>query len=213
MPIKRRRKESQTENKKPKSQYFKYFVETNNKRKKVCKNAFLILHQIKRSRLEVKIQQNREISEDLRGKHGNNWNCLPQEVVEDILDFIENLPARESHYSPKTEKNRKYLSSDLNVSKLHQKFIDLYHEYEKVVSYEFFKNYFKKFNLGFGFPRNDICGDCELFNVQIKSSKSESEIISLKNKFKAHQTEAEMFYKIQKEIKSLTINDNTGFLG
>jgi hypothetical protein len=31
----------------------------------------------------------------------------------------------------------------------------------------------------------------------------------LKNQFKAHQTEAEMFYKIQKEIKSLAINDNT----
>jgi hypothetical protein len=47
------------------------------------------------------------------------------------------------------------------------------------------------------------------FNVQIKSSKSENEIISLKNQFKAHQTEAEMFYKIQKEIKSSAINDNT----
>ncbi len=85
--IKRRRKEPQTENKKSKSQYFEYFVKTNNNKRKVCKNALLILYQIKRSRLEAIIQRNREISEDLRGKHGNNWNCLPQEVV-DILDFI-----------------------------------------------------------------------------------------------------------------------------
>jgi hypothetical protein len=65
---------------------------------------------------------------------------------------VENLPARENHYSPKTEKNWRYLSSDLNVSKFHQKF-DLYHEYEKVVSYEFFLNYFKKSQLRIWFPK------------------------------------------------------------
>jgi len=85
-----------------------------------------------------KILTNLDISEGLRGKHGNNWNCLPQEVLDDVLDFIDNLPARESHYPPKSGKNRKYLSSDMNVAKLHRKLIDLYNEYEKVVSYEFF---------------------------------------------------------------------------
>jgi hypothetical protein len=158
VPIKRRNTNTENDNKKPKSQSFEYFVETKNVRKKVCKNSF-ILHKIKKSRLVSKILKNRDISNDLRGKHGDNWNCLPQEVLDDVLDFIDNLPARESHYSPKSEKNRKYLSSDMNVAKLYRKFIDLYNEYEKVVSYGFFLHYFKKSSIGFGFPRSDICGE------------------------------------------------------
>ncbi len=54
-----------------------------------------------------KILKIRDISEDLRGNDGHNWNYLPQEVLGDVLDFIDNLPARESDYSPKSEKNRK----------------------------------------------------------------------------------------------------------
>jgi hypothetical protein len=68
----------------------------------------------------------------------------------------------------------------MNVAKLYRKFIDLYNEYEKVVSWVFL-HYFKKSNIGFGFPRSDICGECEHFSVKIKSSESDSEIIILKN--------------------------------
>ncbi len=48
-----------------------------------------------------KIQDNREQTHDQRGKPNNRWNCLPQEIVDDINDFIRNLPSRESHYSVK----------------------------------------------------------------------------------------------------------------
>ena len=147
VPIKRKRISENNFNK-PKSSYFEYFVEVNNERKKVCKKAFLSLHQIKKSRLERKIQHKRQETHDMRGLHDNRWNQLLQEVVDDIMDFISDLPARESHYSGKTLRNRKYLSSGLNVSKLHKNFLKLYSEYEKVVSYEFFNHYFKKFNIG-----------------------------------------------------------------
>jgi hypothetical protein len=55
-----------------------------------------------------KIQDNREQTHDQRGKHNNRWNYLPQEIVDDINDFIQNLPSRESHYLVKSFKNRKY---------------------------------------------------------------------------------------------------------
>jgi hypothetical protein len=91
VPIKiRRNTDTEKDNKKPKSQSFEYFVETKKVRKKVCKNSFVILHQIKKSRLVSKILKNRHISDDLREKHGNNWNCLPQEVLDNVLDFIDN---------------------------------------------------------------------------------------------------------------------------
>jgi hypothetical protein len=54
VPIKRRRNtDTENDNKKPKSQSFEYFVETKKVRKKVCKNSFVILHQIKKSRVYV----------------------------------------------------------------------------------------------------------------------------------------------------------------
>jgi hypothetical protein len=54
----------------------------------VCKNAFIQLHRIKKNILVSKVQNNREISEYLRGKHENQWNKLPQEVLDDVIDFI-----------------------------------------------------------------------------------------------------------------------------
>ena len=98
----------------------------------------------------------------MRSKHTNRWNLLPQEVLDDVLDFINDLPARDSHYSQKTVSNIKYLTSDLNISKIHNNFLILFPEYETVVSYQFFKNYFKKSNIRFGFPRTDVCTQCEL---------------------------------------------------
>jgi hypothetical protein len=97
------------------------------------------------------VHNNREISEDLIGKHKNQWNKLPQEVSDDVIDFITNLPSRESHYSPKTERNRKYLSSDLNISKLFKNFIELFSEYKGLISCGVFHHYFKKQNISFIF--------------------------------------------------------------
>lgn len=137
VPIKRKTI-SQNTFRKPKSNSFEYFVEVNNERKKICKTAFLMLHQITKSGLEKKIQHKREETQDLRGKHESRWNQIPQEVVDDIIDFMDNLPARESHYSAKTNRSKKYLPSDLNISKLHKNFLSLFSEYDGVVSYDFF---------------------------------------------------------------------------
>jgi hypothetical protein len=196
IPVAIKRKKLSKNDKNSKSQSFNYFIELNNQRQKVCKNAFLQLHQIKKSRLVSKVQSNREISEDLRGKHENQWNNLPQEVLDDVIDFIRNLPSRESHYSPKTERNRKYLSSDLNISKLFKNFIELFSEYKGLISYDFFHNYFKKQNIGFGFPRSDICTECELFNTKIKTLNLENsfEISDLKEKQQKHQIDSDFFF-------------------
>lgn len=121
--IKRRRK-SGNEGKNQNLKHSLILLKLKMKEKKICKNAFIQLHQIKRSRLEKKVQKNRDISLDMRGMHENRWNQLPQEIADDVTGFIKDLPVRESHYSPKTQGNRKYLSY-LNISKLHRNFISL----------------------------------------------------------------------------------------
>ncbi len=87
----------------------------------------------------------------------------------------------------------------------------LFNEYEKIVSYKFFKYYFKKFNISFGFPRADICIECELFDVKIKSlslSNNNEEIFITKKLLEKHQFEAQMFYNIKKQVKNLVKIDS-----
>lgn len=54
--------------------------------------------------------------------------------------------------------------------------------YNNIVSYEFFRHYFNLQNIGFGFPRSDICTECQLFNAKIKSLSLEqsSELSDIK---------------------------------
>jgi hypothetical protein len=44
----------------------------------------------------------------------------------------------------------------------------------ELTNYQFFHRIFKQCNVGFGFPRADICGACEEFNVKIKSTQNET---------------------------------------
>jgi hypothetical protein len=89
--------------------------------------------------------------------------------------------------------------------------LTLFNEYEKIVSYKFFKYYFKKFNISFVFPRTDICTECELFDVKIKSlslSNNNEEILITKQLLEKHQFEAQMFYDIKKQVKNLVKIDS-----
>jgi hypothetical protein len=61
--------------------------------KKVCKKAFLALHNIKRSRLEKKILTNRDQTQDMRGRIRHHRYSF--EVECHIREFIENYPSRE----------------------------------------------------------------------------------------------------------------------
>jgi hypothetical protein len=197
---------------------FEYFINLSNKSNpsiktlnKVCKIAFLKLHQIKDSRLRRKIQTNRNETEIKTGKHDSRPNKIPLEVEMDIREFIENYPSRESHYSESVKTGRKYLGSDKNIRILYDEFIQEYVEYQNYVKYGFFRYIFRDCNVGFGFPRADICGFCDELDVKIKSAKvSENllEIESLNNIMKEHHNQANYFYTLQNKIKELSKENN-----
>lgn len=194
-------------------EYFAQFCDENNQnlivRKKICKTAFLMLHRIKESRLRKKIYRNRSDSEDKRGKHNSHYK-IPLEVEEDIREFIENYPSRESHYSPSVKTGRKYIESTKNISILFDEFIEKFYEYKNYINYHFFYHIFKSCNVGFGFPRSDLCCVCEEFNVKIKSAeneKSDSIENELRVKLNEHQFEANIFYELQNYYKNLAKSD------
>lgn len=116
--------------------------------------------------------------------------------------FFNNLPARESHYSLTLKSDKKYLSSELNLSILFRNFLSLFPEYDGVISYVFFANYFKKSNISFGFPRSDICSECEMLYTEIKAltlKNNFENIVNVQNKLNSHQKESNIFYELQKK--------------
>jgi hypothetical protein len=137
------------------TQTFEYFIKVKDEinpnicvAKKVCKKAFLSLHNIKVSRLEHKIFKNRDQTKDMRGH--NRHLTYSFEVEINIREFIENYPSRESHYSDSVKTGRKYLGSDKSMASLHRQFLDKYSTKNMTIMLvmDFFCHIFKDCNVG-----------------------------------------------------------------
>ncbi|KAK4883817.1 hypothetical protein RN001_000088 [Aquatica leii] len=101
-------------------------MEKNYKKKgiliKLCQSAYLAVHGIKRSKLRRKFQKNNAEPKDSRGLYYTRPTKTKTDTLVSVRRFIEELPARESHYSRSDNKLRKYLYSHLSVAKLHRHF-------------------------------------------------------------------------------------------
>lgn len=85
----------------------------------ICKKFFLQLTKVKPTRLHniaKKVMNNEGLSEQ-RG--GDRISHKSEKKKAAVRHFLRNLKGRESHYNRKKSK-RIYLSSDLNISKLHK---------------------------------------------------------------------------------------------
>lgn len=111
-------------NKRPQSRtVFCYEVGTSSENGKVslCQKAFLALHGTFKSTLEKKVRTGAQ-SADNRGRHATRPNRTPSKSLEKIRKCIDELPARESHYTRSDSRNRKYLDPSLSITKLHDNF-------------------------------------------------------------------------------------------
>jgi len=141
----------------------------------------------------------------LKGHHENSHPSIPLEVEVNIRKFVENYPSRESHYSGSVKTRRKYLGTDKNIASLHREFLGKYTEYENYVKYQLFKHIFKDCNVGFGYPRADICTFCEELSVKILNFKKSEDLVNLKSveyELKEHQNQADYFYTLQRNLKN-----------
>jgi hypothetical protein len=172
------------------NQTLKYYVRFRNENnpnitisKKVCKIAFLELHNVKRSRVEKKIRTNRYQTQDMRDRIG--YRRYSFEVQCDDTEFVENYPSIESHYCNSMRTGRKYLGSDKNMTSIHKEFLDKYQEYNNYVIYSFFYHIFEDCNVRFGYPRAHICCfvSTNVFKIQdLKKSRNLEEIESIEMK-------------------------------
>lgn len=121
---------------------------------------------------------------DRRGKSEGSRRNMSENLVNQVKDHINSFPKRISHYS-RRHSGKKYLPSDLNISKMHDLYLEKHEPeiFQKIkngekctpkISYEYYNYLFNThFNLSFGSPRTDVCDVCDHCTVQIQNEKDE----------------------------------------
>lgn len=152
---------------------------------------------------------------DRRGTHQSRPNKLPPEVIAKIREHILSFPKYKSHYSRKENLQHYYLSPLLNISKIHELYLQK-HEPEQfslvlqnkkitpLVKYEYFRKYFtENFKMTFGKPKSDTCSKCDKLINKISSSDTDDIKTSLEAEKEVHLIKAECFYTELKEKTNL----------
>ncbi|KAK9674840.1 hypothetical protein QE152_g40818 [Popillia japonica] len=140
-------------------------------------------------------------------KRGGKRPQRNQAWKEKIVEFIASIPSRESHYGREKHPNKRYLSSDLNVTKLYTAFLEK-HELvldKPPVSRQWFNEIFKKeFCLVFAPPRVDTCSTCDGYNISISTSKNPNDRRTEELKRDIHHRKA----KAAQTLMAKTVKDS-----
>lgn len=170
----------------------------------ICKKLFLQITKIKNTRLQnivKKVKANQSLKDNRGGDRVSHKSGAKKAAVR---QFLGKLKGRESHYNRK-KSMRIYLSSDLNIGKLHNiynKTVTLSLKVKKTM----FRKVFCEFNIGFKSPASDICSFCHNIDLQLKKEKmasirNEAAINDLILKKRVHKKRAKAFYELMKETK------------
>ncbi len=104
-------------------------------------------------------------------------NCEPHNKISEdfrklIIDYIESYRPSVSHYTLSHAPNRRYLSTELSISKLYNDFIlnvSKNTEIKQKCKYEYFRKVFKTLNISFANPIADLCSICQNHKLQHNS--------------------------------------------
>lgn len=165
-PVRRHRKNIT----RPKTSSFTYSVTYNKTVRTVCKTAFCSLYQLSNKKVQIiqrKLNSGTSApTPDKRGRHDSRPHKIEKVVIDKIKVHISSFPSEQSHYSRNKNGNKKYLSPLLNISKMHNLYLEKCKneslEKKFFVTKSFYSNIFAThFNLSFGLPRSDTCSTCD----------------------------------------------------
>ena len=114
-----------------------------------------------------------------------------------LREFINQLPAKESHYN-RSKSKRIYLSSQLNATNLLKLYNDSVSIDYKIKPGMFYKIFHGEYNIGFSTPASDVCSTCTLLSSKIKVEKIPSKKVELMTQKRIHKLRANSFYEIMK---------------
>lgn len=208
-PVKRRRNKSQSDSIRNKS--VKYFIPVlGGQTVQVCRAVFLDTFGIDKSRVNLIANKvfNGELDiGDGRGgcRRGDNKIYWKQKIKEHINSF----PTETGHYNRSDAPNRRYLSSDLNISMMYREFLKNYCDSETNakpnVSRRWYSDIFNKdFNLSFKQPRTDTCATCDRLNITMTSSSCNEKEAANKASEEHHEEVNKSRKQLKEDINSLS---------
>lgn len=168
---------------------FKYFIKSSIKTESVCKKYFLKTFQISDGRLYRCLSKD-DVSQFMDKRGTTSSRKLDDS---DIIRHIQSFPAYQSHYTRKSNPNRKYLNPGLTIRKMY----DLYKEKCEIEMTEpkklkyYYKIFNTKFNLHFKAPRQDTCKTCDDLNLKIQGADDENAKKDYEFQRELHQQKAD----------------------
>lgn len=206
-----------------------YSIKIGTTEQRVCKKAFCSLYGISKKRVELivkNLQDNNPAPSDMRGKHANRPNMIPEHIIHQIDSHIQSFPKRTSHYSRTKNENKYYLNPELNMNKMHKLYLQKYEpdiyaaiqddqQGKPQVTYDYFcRHFITKYNYSFGKPRSDTCQTCDRLDNLISAEKDAEVLKNLKTEKEVHEKKADYFYmKLKEDIAEVKMsNDQTELL-
>lgn len=164
--IKRRRVAAEERTRGNRDYVIDYFIQTNETRTRVCKESFLSVLSIGRTKAE---NAAKTFFDETKETHGGQKPVL-QELHAKIVELIRTFRVRERHYGCNATVGRMYLPAELNIKRMHELFLQAYPDHSEC-KYNFYYEVFRKnFNICFGKIRKDTCSICEQTNNMLQNS-------------------------------------------
>ena len=122
---------------------------------------------------------------------------------EAVRKFLSNLRGYESYYR-RNKSKRIYLSSELNISKLHKQFQTSVENNLKVKFPLFYKIFEKEYNIGFSSPASDLCALCTRLKIEINEAKQDQKKSeTLRTQLRIHKLRANAFYDTMRQSSKI----------
>jgi len=143
----------------------------------VCKRSFKHIYGITRKRIKfllTKIKNGVIMPTDLRGKHQNRPNKIPDIVCQSIAEHIATFPSYESHYVRNVNPpGRLYLDPALNLSIMYGLYDENRRQLEQPECEEWLYRdaFYKQFNLKIGNPKQDTWDPFDRFLARMKNNE------------------------------------------
>jgi hypothetical protein len=142
---------------------------------KVCLKTFYKTFGITPKRVQILTKKILEGTMDCSDKRGGQrTNEKKLEWTQKVIDHIKSFPVEESHYGRAKAKDKKFLSPDLNISRMYRSFLEKHSEEflfgDPPITRQWYNEIFlTKFNLSFHRPRVDTCSTCDQLNLKVQS--------------------------------------------
>lgn len=168
------------------------------KMQRVCRSFFMKVFSVSRKRLQNlnKVLMHGEIPKEKRG--GDRKSEKTKARKDSLRNFLNNLPASESHFNRQKSK-RIYLSSELNAKKLRQYYNDSVTADLRVSRTMFYEIFHNEFNISFKTPASDVCGTCIPWKNKIKIESDAQKKQQLMVEKRIHTMRANAFYAMIRE--------------